>query len=187
MNLPNCITAIRLLLAPLVVALIIKDTPESLLIALVIMGLAEFSDFLDGYLARKMNCVSLWGRFFDPLCDVFFHLSLFFALSLVGNDLILFGVSLLILFRELLVAYVRAWSAGRGLVFGAMMSGKIKAGSQATALFCLVFFRLLMGIGEVSESLFLIVCVWCWFFVSLAVYMTIRSLIEYCLFARKVV
>jgi len=187
MNLPNCITAVRLLLAPIVVCLLIINTPKSLLAALVVMCLAEFSDFLDGYLARKLKCVSLWGKFFDPLCDVFFHLSLFFAIAFVNNSMILLAISLLILFRELLVAYIRAWSAGRGLVFGAMKSGKIKAGSQATALFCLVLFGLFSQIRGVNGFLFSIVCFGCLFFVILAVYMTLRSLVEYCLYARKVI
>ena len=126
MNLPNKLTLLRIFMIPVFVAVFyITAIPGNYVISAVIFALASATDFLDGYIARKYNMVTDFGKFLDPIADK----------VLVSTALILLMVGLpwysaimvaLIMARELLISGFRLVAAGKGLVIAADKSGKIK-------------------------------------------------------------
>ena len=68
-NLPNVLTMGRIAVIPLVCWLAVMDEPAAAVAAVILFGLAAFTDWLDGYVARRQNLVSMTGKFLDPLAD----------------------------------------------------------------------------------------------------------------------
>ncbi|WP_051569200.1 CDP-diacylglycerol--glycerol-3-phosphate 3-phosphatidyltransferase [Alkaliphilus transvaalensis] len=69
MNLPNILTASRFLLIPFFVSVFFSDSPNNIILAIVIFVVAGITDMLDGYLARKHGLITKWGQAMDPLAD----------------------------------------------------------------------------------------------------------------------
>ena len=98
--------------------------PTCTLIALILFCVASFTDFLDGYVARKYNQVTDFGKFVDPLADKL----------LVSSALILFveqkamagWMVCVILARELIITSLRVVAANKGVVMAATWTGKVK-------------------------------------------------------------
>lgn len=131
MNLPNKLTMMRVLLVPVFMVLAgISQygtetfNPAFYLAAGVVFAIASFTDFLDGYLARKWKLVTDFGKFADPLADKMLTTA---ALIYMMVDGVCHPVVLaLVLFREFAVAGVRMIAAGSGTVIAANMWGKVK-------------------------------------------------------------
>ena len=97
---------------------------------------AEFTDFLDGFYARKMNCVSDFGKLYDPFADVVLHLSCFFCY--VHTGYISFVILLLLFYRETCMLFLRMVAAKKGVAVGARKGGKLKTVLYiATSFVCL--------------------------------------------------
>jgi CDP-diacylglycerol---glycerol-3-phosphate 3-phosphatidyltransferase len=129
MNLPNSITLSRLLGLPIVVYCLYSDRSTVRWIGLGVFLVAALTDWLDGYLARKLDLVTDLGKFLDPLVDKL----LILIPSLVLIDLHLLpavGVCL-ILARELTIA---GWRIGQDRVSGANIWGKLKTTIQIVAI-----------------------------------------------------
>ncbi len=132
MNVPNSITIVRLVLVPVIIYLVSMPSPWAKWAALTLFLLGMISDVIDGMIARKMNLVTNFGIFFDPIADKILILSLLFVLS----DLQVFSiwVPLIILWRELLVTGIRSVASSYGKVIGANWMGKTKAGLQTVTV-----------------------------------------------------
>jgi CDP-diacylglycerol---glycerol-3-phosphate 3-phosphatidyltransferase len=129
MNLPNWITLSRLLGLPVVVYCLYDDRLTVRWIGVGVFLVAALTDWLDGYLARKLNQVTDLGKFLDPLVDKLLVL----IPLLVAIDLHLVpavGVCL-ILARELTIA---GWRVGQTQISGANIWGKLKTISQIVAI-----------------------------------------------------
>ena len=132
MNLPTKLTVLRILMIPLFVALFyISAIPYHFTISAVIFALAAFTDFLDGYIARKYDLVTDLGKFLDPIADkVLVSSALIIMLVPVGGELLLpnyAGIAVaIILARELVVSGFRMVASSKGMVIAADLSGKIK-------------------------------------------------------------
>ncbi len=140
MNLPNKLTVLRLIMIPLFVAVFyITAIPFNYLISAVIFVLAAFTDFLDGYIARKYNLVTNLGKFLDPIADkVLVSTALIVMLMPYGGLTILpfYGAIAVavIIARELIVSGFRIVAASKGVVLAADKSGKIKTFVQDIAI-----------------------------------------------------
>lgn len=122
---PNTITAARLPLAPLAVAFLILGGTWGVVVAAVLSLLLELTDLADGWIARKYNVVSDFGKLFDPFSDAFCRFTLFMGLYAIGAaDL---WMILLIYYRDSSVSFLRSIAATRNIVLAARQSGKIKA------------------------------------------------------------
>ena len=125
MNLPNKLTMLRILLIPVFMVFIEWDSlPGHILWAFVIFVAASLTDFVDGYIARKNNMVTDFGKFMDPLAHkilVTAALVYFIPLGLAPA-----WVVILILAREFLVTSLRLIAAGKGILIAADKSGKYK-------------------------------------------------------------
>jgi CDP-diacylglycerol---glycerol-3-phosphate 3-phosphatidyltransferase len=138
MNLPNWITLSRLLALPILLYCLASPTAETRIFSMIIFLIAAATDWLDGYLARKLNQVTELGKFLDPLVDKLLVLSPLLALIQLGQ-VPAWGV-FLILARELSIA---GWRVTPGLtggtaVVGANAWGKLKTISQIAAIALLI-------------------------------------------------
>ena len=151
MKIADIFTLIRIVLAP--VFLIIYFIPEwfgfgnvlSVWILLPLIIFAEFTDFLDGYFARKTNQVSDFGKLFDPFADVFLHLTVFFCYTISGY--ISPFIMLLFAYREFGMLFVRLLAAQKGVAIGARKGGKFKTVLYVVAGFYSLFLESAKRLG----------------------------------------
>lgn len=129
MNLPNSITLSRLLGLPIVVYCLYGDELTTRWIGFGVFLIAALTDWLDGYLARKLDLVTDLGKFLDPLVDKL--LILIPLLILIDLHLVSAVGVCLILARELTIA---GWRVGQTQISGANIWGKLKTTSQIVAI-----------------------------------------------------
>lgn len=127
---PNGITVLRLCLVPFALALLLLATPFSLMACLLLMVIIEITDRLDGYVARKFDKASDWGKLYDPMADVVYHMTMYLALSYFFSSQLFVIAVAIIFFREIRIAYLRAECALNGLVLAALPLGKAKVATQ---------------------------------------------------------
>ena len=151
MNLPNKISIARIALIPVFIALYyLTMIPHSFLYATIVFAVAAFTDFLDGYIARKYNLVTDLGKFLDPIADkVLVLTAMLLMLTPVAGGILPavvggIGVSI-ILARELIVSSFRMVAASKKVVIAADKLGKIKTISQDIALVLLLFSKAFVG------------------------------------------
>lgn len=131
MNLPNKLTMIRIVMVPVCMALIILGFNIT---AAIIFALASLTDFFDGYLARKHNLVSSFGKIMDPLAD---KLLTFGALiCFVAKAPSFVWPAIIIIAREFFVTSMRVVAVDKGKVIAASWWGKVKTNVQ---MFSLIF------------------------------------------------
>lgn len=184
MNLANKITLIRVILVPVFIVLIMASQIPGLsgLIeagtlsvtvlnwcALAVFIIASMTDFLDGYIARKYNMVSNFGKFMDPLADKLLVCSALICLLALGRMNV--WVVLVIIIRDFIISGFRLVASGKGVVIAASMSGKIKTTMQ------------MIMIGFFIPNLDAVRWV-CMILAWVVVFLTIYSLIE-CLIKNK--
>ncbi len=142
MNLPNKLSMFRVLLIPVFVVIyyiageqLLNGEFLNLLIAPIFI-VASLTDFLDGYIARKNNLVTVFGKFIDPLADKL----LVMAALLILNDsgIVPIWVTIVILSREFIVTGIRLVAMGEGDVIAASNLGKYKTASTMIALVLLL-------------------------------------------------
>ena len=164
---PNYVTSLRLFIfAPLACFFLMYGY---LWLALASMGLAEFTDFFDGFVARRTNQVSSFGKIYDPMCDSISHMIVWISLLAVGWVPAFFVI--LFFVRDVIVSNIRTCLASHNIVLAARNSGKIKAVAQATAQIVLVGLHLFF-FGDTLETLQLLT-------VRLAAFFTVLSLFDY--------
>lgn len=130
MKLANIFTAVRIVLAPLFFVLFFLPgligfgVAASVYILIPLFAFMEFTDFLDGYYARKHKEVSDFGKLFDPFADTLANLTVLFVFVLSGYlPAFLF---LILLYRELGISFVRMLASRQGVAIGARKGGKAK-------------------------------------------------------------
>ncbi len=133
MNLPTWITVSRLLGVPLLLFLLDHPTDQQRWIALAVFLIAAGTDWLDGYLARRLNQVTDLGKFLDPLVDKLLVLAPLLMLIQLGQ--IPAWAVFLILGRELAIA---GWRVNQTTISGANLWGKLKTVSQIAAIALLI-------------------------------------------------
>lgn len=136
MNLPNKLTVARVAMVPVFVYLYLKDQTMA---ALIVFLAASFTDYLDGYLARKHDLITNFGKIMDPLADKVLVYAAFSCM--VENGTVPSWMLIVILAREFTVAGMRTVAASEGLVIAAGMTGKIKTVLQMIAVPLLILDR----------------------------------------------
>ena len=144
-QIPNVLTIGRILFIPLFILILTLDHSQgSHLLAAIIFAVASITDYLDGYLARKWNVVSNFGKFADPMADKLLVMSAFIMLIEVGMTPA--WVVAIIICRELAVTGLRLLLVETGgTVLAAAMPGKIKTFSQMFAIIFLLLHWNLIG------------------------------------------
>ena len=146
MNLPNKLTFIRLVLAIPFIYFLQESGNVSAhlsltyrLIAFAIFVIASLTDFFDGYLARKYNLVTDFGKLMDPLADkilVISALVLFVELKYIPA-----WMSIIVIAREFLISGIRMLAAAKGEVIPAGKLGKYKTTSQMIVILIMIIVR----------------------------------------------
>lgn len=136
MNLPNKLTLLRILLIPLFLGVLYADLSNDKSIALAIFLLASATDWLDGFLARRLRLITDFGKFADPLADKMLVTAA--MLWNVQTGLMPAWIVLVVICREFAVSGLRMMAASKGIVLSAAFSGKIKTAATMLCL-CLYF------------------------------------------------
>ncbi len=168
MNLPNTLTLARIFLVPLlVVVLLTRFEVERIfgmpreLVGAAIFGIAAFTDWLDGYLARRRRQVTQLGQLMDPLAD---KLLITAALvSLVQMGMAPAWMVAVILGRELAITVLRSLTYTRGVTIPASSLGKVKMVTQVVAILLLILGNqgwLFWLLGQVALWLVLVASLW---------------------------
>jgi len=123
-NLPNILSISRLLSTVIIFILILVSQPWAFLVATLLFVLASVTDYLDGYLARKMNVVSSLGVFLDLTADKVLVAAALIALVQIG--IVPAWITFIIITREFLVSGLRSLAAAKGHVIPAGKWGKQK-------------------------------------------------------------
>ncbi|EIT85149.1 CDP-diacylglycerol--glycerol-3-phosphate 3-phosphatidyltransferase [Fictibacillus macauensis ZFHKF-1] len=148
MNLPNKITISRILLIPVFMIVLLApfhwgtvhilgaSLPVTQLVAAIIFIIASCTDWVDGYYARKLNLVTNFGKFLDPLADKLLVTAAFVALVEIGYAPA--WMVIIILSREFAVTGIRLVAAAEGAIIAASNLGKIKTWIQIVAISALL-------------------------------------------------
>ncbi|MBL8376611.1 MAG: CDP-diacylglycerol--glycerol-3-phosphate 3-phosphatidyltransferase [Burkholderiales bacterium] len=144
LNVPNLLTCLRILLIPLFVGIFYMpeswlDGTEKNQAATFIFVLAAITDWLDGWLARRLNQLSAFGAFLDPVADKLMVVAALLVLVQLGRcDA---TIALIIVGRELTISALREWMAqvGRSKSVAVNALGKIKTIAQMIAIPLLLF------------------------------------------------
>jgi CDP-diacylglycerol--glycerol-3-phosphate 3-phosphatidyltransferase len=143
MNLPNSLTVGRIVLVPLLVVVLLTEYDGSRiagvrkeLMAAVIFGIASFTDWLDGFLARRRGQVTPLGQMLDPIADKLLTSAAF--ISLVQLGLAPAWMVATIIGREFAVTALRSVAHAKGISLPASPMGKTKMAAQVTAILLLI-------------------------------------------------
>ena len=164
MNLPNKLTIFRIILVPLMVIIpylnisgTFLEIPISLLIIDAIFIIASITDKLDGYLARKNNEVTTFGKFLDPIADKILVLAA--MIMLVDMQRIPAWIPIIVLFREFIVSGYRLIASQKGgEVIAASIWGKLKTVTQMLAIILMflsnhAYFKFLFRVDTMEKML----------------------------------
>ena len=171
MTLPNKLTLGRIIVVPVMIVIacipylnetiLFKGVSIANFINFILFILASLTDFFDGYLARKLNQVTTFGKFADPLADKMLVLTSLLILMMqnpsahfgsVALPIVPLWATAIILIRELMVSGIRLVAAQKGDVIAAGMAGKLKTVVTMTAIIVLFLCGLhdsLIYVGQV--------------------------------------
>ena len=128
MNLPNKLTILRIILVPVFVACFYLPVEGAMYIAAAVVVVAYFTDMLDGYIARKYNLITDFGKLMDPMADKLLTAAAMIMLTAYGLCSPI--ATFLTIGRELVISAFRLVSATQGVVIAAGKIGKLKTLTQ---------------------------------------------------------
>ncbi len=132
LNLPNILTMTRIAAIPLMAVLLMSPTQSSGFWAAAIFSLASVTDWLDGYLARRMGIVTIFGKFLDPIADKLLVMAALIMILPFGR--VPAWMVLVILGREIIITGLRGIASSEGIVIQASDLGKFKTIFQLVAI-----------------------------------------------------
>jgi cardiolipin synthase (CMP-forming) len=175
-NVPNLITMSRIILIPLIIGLYyLPDEWIALdyrnVAATAVFILAALTDWLDGYMARRLNQMSAFGAFLDPVADKLIVVGALVVLLYLNRVDML--VALIIIGREIAVSALREWMAklGQAKSVAVAFIGKLKTVSQMVAIPLLLYHDSLLGLVD---------CQWLGtLLINIAAVLTVISMLYY--------
>lgn len=136
MTLPNQLTILRIILTPIFLYLFLSKDPLLIQISLGVFFIAALTDWYDGWLARKFNYITDWGKFWDPLADKILTSTAFLGFVFVG--LLELWMVILIIIRDLIITLLRIYAEARGYNFITSYYAKWKTVVQMVFLYYLL-------------------------------------------------
>lgn len=149
MVLPNQLTILRIILTPVFLYLFLSNDPIFIQISLAVFVVAALTDWYDGWLARKFNYITDWGKFWDPLADKILTSTAFIGFVLVG--LVPLWMVILIILRDLLITILRVFAESRGYNFVTTYYAKWKTALQMIFL----YYLLLIYVGLHTKEIYI--------------------------------
>lgn len=160
MNIANALTLARILAIPPLVVLMLSPAPLAAWIAFVLYAVIAFTDWLDGWVARRFNQQSEFGRFLDPIADKILVAAMFLVMTASG---IIHGwwlaLPMIILTREFLVAGLREFLGPKGVIVHVTKLAKWKTTAQMVALGILTLAPVMPNAGSGGLLLLLLATV----------------------------
>jgi CDP-diacylglycerol--glycerol-3-phosphate 3-phosphatidyltransferase len=177
-NVPNALTALRILMVPFFGWALLVDDGSSAgwrWVAYGLFALAMITDKIDGDLARKHNLVTDFGKIADPIADKALTGMAFVGLSLIGE--LWWWVTVVVLVREWGITLMRVWLIRRGVVMPAGRGGKLKTVVQTLALGLLIVpLRMFTGVWDpIGDVLWWVAAV----LMGVAVALTVLTGVDY--------
>jgi len=171
-NIPNILTYIRIVLIPVFVLVFFLPFDGVNVAVTAIFGFAAFTDWLDGYLARRLNQTSRFGAFLDPVADKLMVGAALVLLVQANPNPWMAVAAAVIIGREIAISALREWMAEIGERAHVAVSsiGKWKTAAQMVALFMLLYHEPLFGIPMYTGGMVLL---------YIAVILTLWSMISY--------
>jgi CDP-diacylglycerol---glycerol-3-phosphate 3-phosphatidyltransferase len=131
-NIPNILTMFRIAVIPLLALLLTSPDRQAGFWAAALFSLAAFTDWLDGYLARRMKIVTVFGKFLDPVADKLVVMAA--LIMILPYDRVPAWMVLVILGREIIITGLRGVASSEGIVIAASNLGKFKTIFQLVAI-----------------------------------------------------
>jgi CDP-diacylglycerol---glycerol-3-phosphate 3-phosphatidyltransferase len=131
-NLPNILTLLRIASIPVIAAILLSPSKSAGLWAAAIFAIASITDWLDGYLARRMGIVTVFGKFLDPIADKLIVMSVLIMILPYGRAPA--WMVLIILGREIIITGLRGLASTEGIIIPASNLGKFKTIFQIVAI-----------------------------------------------------
>jgi CDP-diacylglycerol--glycerol-3-phosphate 3-phosphatidyltransferase len=150
MLLPNQLTIARIVLTPVFMYLFLSDNPLMKQISLGVFIVAAITDWYDGWLARKFNYITAWGKFLDPLADKILTSSAFIAF--IYLDVLELWMVLIIVVRDFLITGLRAYAEYRKQYFSTSILAKWKTFFQMVFIYYLLLIYVLGTVGYIEEN-----------------------------------
>jgi CDP-diacylglycerol---glycerol-3-phosphate 3-phosphatidyltransferase len=135
-NIPNILTLMRIAAIPLMVLLLMTGEREPSFWAAALFSAASFTDWLDGYLARRMGIVTVFGKFLDPIADKLIVMAALIMIIPLGR--VPAWIVLITLGREIIITGLRGIASSEGIVIEASDLGKFKTIFQIVAIIALL-------------------------------------------------
>lgn len=132
LNAPNILTLLRIAAIPVLCVLLLSPSRDAGFWAAALFAAASFTDWLDGYLARRMGIVTVFGQFLDPIADKLIVMSALIMIIPFGR--VPAWMVLVILGREIIITGLRGIASTEGIVIGASIWGKYKTIFQLVAI-----------------------------------------------------
>ena len=148
MVLPNQLTVLRIILTPVYLFLFLSEDPLLKQISLAVFIIAALTDWYDGWLARKFNYITSWGKFWDPLADKILTSAAFIGFVLLG--LIPLWMVIIIIIRDLIITTLRAYADYKGRSFPTSYYAKWKTLLQMTFL----YYLLVVYVGKYTVQIY---------------------------------
>jgi len=149
MTIPNLLTSFRLLLTPVIIYFFLEHTPLSQAIATGIFLVAAFTDWYDGYYARKHNLISRLGQFLDPLADKILVSGILIAFYL--NNYIFGWIVIIIIARDFVITFLRSYALIRGKPIVTSALAKWKTFSQMLAILLMLIYLNMFFMGFTKD------------------------------------
>ncbi|MBM4364154.1 MAG: CDP-diacylglycerol--glycerol-3-phosphate 3-phosphatidyltransferase [Deltaproteobacteria bacterium] len=152
LNLPNLLTMGRIAVIPAYLVFLDRGTPRDCVIAALIYAAAALTDLIDGWLARRMDIVSVLGKFLDPLADKLLVMATLVWMVPMGR--MPEWAVVLLLGREISITALRSIASSEGVVIAAGDGGKLKTALQMVGILCLVIgypYHLTLGFVDLGE------------------------------------
>lgn len=131
-NVPNILTMTRIAAIPLLAGLLMSPSQSAGFWAATVFALASITDWLDGYLARRMGIVTVFGKFLDPIADKLIVMAA--LIMILPYDRVPAWMVLVILGREIIITGLRGIASSEGIVIQASDLGKFKTIFQIVAI-----------------------------------------------------
>lgn len=131
-NLPNILTLLRIALIPVLAVLLLSPSKEAAFWAAAVFAVASVTDWLDGYLARRMEIVTTFGKFLDPIADKMIVMAA--LVMILPYQRVPAWMVLVILGREIIITGLRGLASTEGIVIPASNLGKFKTIFQIVAI-----------------------------------------------------
>jgi len=139
-KLPTILTFIRIGITPIFIYYFVQDSYSTKVISTILFFLASFTDWLDGFLARKLNQITRFGQFLDPIADKFLVLSAFYVLYHEGY--LYLWMVMVIIVRDVVITALRLYALQRGKAIITSSFAKWKTMFQMGYLFTLIVYLL---------------------------------------------